>query len=70
MTSSETAHRRLRTEPAAEYLGLSRATLEKQRHYGIGPTFCKLGRIVVYDTRDLDAYLAESRRTNTSQAAA
>jgi hypothetical protein len=33
---------------------------------GGGPAFIKLGRAVVYDTRDLDAWLASGRRPSMS----
>jgi predicted DNA-binding transcriptional regulator AlpA len=61
------AHRRLRTPAAADYTGYSESTLEKKRLSGDGPPFIKLGRSVVYDTRDLDAWLAERRLNSTSQ---
>lgn len=54
------------TPLAADYLGLSPATLETLRIRGGGPTFSKLGRRVVYAREDLDAWLAERRRRSTS----
>ena len=60
-------HRRLRTPAAADYLGYSESTLEKKRVTGDGPPFIRLGRSIVYDTRDLDAWLAERRATSTSE---
>ncbi len=59
-------HRRLRTAAAADYLGYAQSTLEKKRLTGDGPPFIKLGRAIVYDTRDLDAWLAARRATSTS----
>ncbi len=56
----------LSTPWAAEYLGLSPATLEALRSRGGGPAFAKLGRRVVYRREDLDAWLAERRRKSTS----
>jgi predicted DNA-binding transcriptional regulator AlpA len=53
---------------AAQYLGLSASTLSKRRVFGGGPQYLKLGRRVVYDTRDLDAWLDAHRRTSTSDA--
>lgn len=53
---------------AAEYLGVSVSMLNKARTYGGGPVYFKLGRRVVYDVNDLDAYLAESCRASTSSA--
>ena len=63
---NELAHRRLRTPAAADYLGYAESTLEKKRITGEGPPFIRLGRAVVYDTRDLDAWLAARRATSTS----
>jgi predicted DNA-binding transcriptional regulator AlpA len=52
----------------AEYLGISASTLSKPRVFGGGPKYLKLGRRVVYDTRDLDAWLDAHRRASTSEA--
>ena len=57
---------RLRTPEAAAYLGLSPRTLEKWRLTGAGPVYRRLGHAVVYDQRDLDAFLAARARTSTS----
>ena len=62
---NDLAHRRLRTPAAADYLGYSESTLEKKRL--TGPPFIKLGRAIVYDTRDLDAWLAARRTMSTSE---
>ncbi len=51
----------LRVLKAAEYVGLSKSTLDKLRCYGTGPIYFKLGRAVVYRTSDLDAWVAEHR---------
>jgi predicted DNA-binding transcriptional regulator AlpA len=59
----------MRTAQAAEHVGLSASTLEKLRVFGGGPRFIKLGKTVVYDTADLDAWLAAHRRASTSVAA-
>lgn len=59
-------HQRLRTPAAADYLGYSESTLEKKRLTGDGPPFIRLGRAIVYDTRDLDAWLMSRRATSTS----
>lgn len=58
--------RRMRTRAAAEYVGSSKSTLEKLRLTGGGPPFIKLGRTVVYDSRDLDEWLAARKRLSTS----
>jgi predicted DNA-binding transcriptional regulator AlpA len=54
------------TRAAADYLGYSESTLEKKRVTGEGPPFIRLGRSIVYDTRDLDKWLAARRATSTS----
>ncbi len=57
---------RLRTPAAAEYIGSTKSTLEKRRLTGDGPPYSKLGKVVVYDTADLDEYLVSRRRRSTS----
>ncbi|MCH7666868.1 MAG: helix-turn-helix domain-containing protein [Acidobacteria bacterium] len=53
---------------AADYVRLSPATLETYRIRGGGPVFVKLGARVVYQREDLDAWLAERKRTSTSDS--
>ncbi|WP_420730542.1 helix-turn-helix transcriptional regulator [Hwanghaeella sp. 1Z406] len=57
----------IRTIKAAEYVGLSRSTLEKLRVYGGGPAYSALGRAIVYRVQDLDSWVSANRRTSTSQ---
>lgn len=58
---------RMRADAAGAYLGLSTSTLAKLRCTGGGPAFTKLGRVVVYDREDLDAWVAEQgKRRSTS----
>lgn len=59
----------IRTKQAADYLGLSKSTLDKLRCFSGGPRFYKLGRSVIYDVTDLDAWKAERARTTTWQPA-
>ena len=57
---SEPQRRRLRRPAAAAYIGVATATLDKWATERRGPPFKKAGgRVVVYDTADLDAFLAE-----------
>lgn len=58
----------LTTPLAAEYLGLSPATLETMRTRGGGPVFAKLGRRVVYERKDLDAWVSERKKRSTSDS--
>lgn len=57
----------LRTPAAAAYTGLAESTLEKLRVTGGGCPFIRIGRVVVYDPRDLDAWLAANRRSSTAE---
>lgn len=64
-------HRKpINASEAAEYLGISVSTLSKRRVFGGGPKYLKLGRRVVYDPRDLDAWLNAHRRASTSDPGA
>lgn len=63
--------RMLDTRAAAAFTGLSASTLNKLRITGGGPDFRKLGpRRVVYDPRDLQAWLEQHRRRSTSDRGA
>ena len=61
--------RKLRTAEAAEYTTVSESTLTKLRLTGGGPIFIKVGKSVLYDVSDLDAWLASHRRRSTSSNA-
>ncbi|MDX1873995.1 helix-turn-helix domain-containing protein [Mycolicibacterium sp. 120266] len=52
---------RLNTADAARYLGKPVATLRWWRHMDLGPRSYALGRSVVYDKADLDAWLADQK---------
>lgn len=59
------------TREAASMLGLKPSTLEVWRCRGGGPTFIKYGgKAVRYRQEDLDAFINQNRRTNTSCQAA
>jgi predicted DNA-binding transcriptional regulator AlpA len=63
--------RLLDTREAARQLGLSPSYLAKRRITGgaDSPVFIKLGKLVRYAQRDIDAYLDSRRRRSTSEAA-
>lgn len=61
--------RPLTTRQAAEYLSLSKYTLECWRSRGEGPKYLKLGRSVRYRIEDLDAFMQSSITANTTVAA-
>lgn len=53
----------MRTAAAASFLVTSPRTLEKWRRRGIGPKWVRLGvRLVLYDRRELEAWLAAKTR--------
>jgi len=52
---------------AAAYIGSSKSKMDKYRCYGGGPRYYKMSHKEVYNTADLDAWMAERARTNTSQ---
>jgi hypothetical protein len=57
----------MNSEAAAAYLGGHAVqTLAKWRVYGKGPLWCKIGRSVFYDRRQLDEYIDERMRCSTS----
>jgi predicted DNA-binding transcriptional regulator AlpA len=55
---------------AARVLGLASSTLAKLRLTGNGPTYCKLGRRVVYRRTDLEVWLESRVARDTSDAGA
>lgn len=59
----------VRVKQAAAYLGLSKSTMDKLRHFGGGPRYFKLGRSVIYDVADLDAWRNDRAATSTWQVA-
>jgi predicted DNA-binding transcriptional regulator AlpA len=64
------SRRYLRTKAAAEYCGLSQSLFEKLRLTGKGsPAYSKMGRAVIYDVVDLDAWLSARKRLSTSEPA-
>jgi predicted DNA-binding transcriptional regulator AlpA len=56
------------TSVAARFVGLSKSTLTKLRLNGTGPTYCKLGRRVVYRQEDLEAWLSSRTANSTTDA--
>jgi hypothetical protein len=59
---------------AAKYLGgkkpLSVRTVQRMRVDGKGPRFIKVGAAVRYTQEDLDEYIANHRRSSTSETEA
>jgi predicted DNA-binding transcriptional regulator AlpA len=53
----------------SEITGRSISTLEKDRLYGNGPPYVKMGRLTRYRPADVRAWLAERVRRSTSDSA-
>jgi excisionase family DNA binding protein len=60
--------RLLTCREAAVALRLSQRTLERLRVAGGGPAYSKLGRRVLYRDGDLDRWVEDRLRSNTSEA--
>lgn len=59
--------RLLSTEEAAEFIGMTSRFLEVRRYRGGGPSFIRISaNRVKYSLADLNAWIAEHRRTSTS----
>ncbi len=56
----------LRTTEAAETLGIAKTTLDTWRSRGGGPVYIKYGRAVRYRREDLERFMNERIRANTS----
>jgi hypothetical protein len=61
---------RLNTKQAAEHVPCAKSTLDKLRVKGGGPIFIKIGKRVLYDTDDLDRWIAGQKRASTSDTKA
>ena len=51
---------------AADYTGVSVATLRQRRRLGLPPAFIRVGRRVIYSRADVDSFLATHRVTPVS----
>ena len=60
-----TLHHRLRIPAAAKYIGITEAALYMMRHRGDGPAYIKIGTRILYDTRELDAWLTRNTHGST-----
>ncbi len=58
----------LTVHEAADYLRLSKRTLERLRVSGLGPKFVKCGRVVRYRQSDIEAWIAARVVGSTSEA--
>jgi len=68
--SSTISARWLRVRDAAQYLRMSKSTLDGWRSNGVGPPYMKVGRMVLYDVHDLDAWIKAKKFKPTAEYAA
>jgi len=68
MTARLLTKRLLPVDEAATYVSLSASTLNRLRVSGGGPRYAKLAGKVLYDVRDLDQWVEDSKRASTSAA--
>jgi hypothetical protein len=61
---------RLTTQEAADYVRLSKSTLDKLRVAGGGPIYIKYKRKVFYDTADLDSWMDGQKQASTADVPA
>jgi predicted DNA-binding transcriptional regulator AlpA len=47
--------------------GINRRWLQKLRLTGDGPIYCKIGRSVRYDRKDIEDFIQASKRNSTSE---
>ena len=57
----------MNVEEAAKYIRVSKSTLDKWRGQGIGPAWCSTGKRVVYERKDLDAYIQAGKIQTADQ---
>ncbi|MFH7319774.1 helix-turn-helix transcriptional regulator [Desulfurivibrio sp. D14AmB] len=57
----------LTRQEAADFLGLKKGTLDVWATRGQGPRYLKLGRAVRYRLADLQEYMEQSVRSNTTE---
>jgi Helix-turn-helix domain len=69
MEKTLTLPRLVDEDAAAEYLGKSVASMQRDRALKRGPRYAKLGRHVRYRIEDLDAYVRENLVDTASSAA-
>ena len=65
--TTETPRRMLRVEEVAALTSLSPSYLNKLRVAGNGPPFRKIGRAVLYDPGEVNAWLDRHKQHSTSE---
>jgi predicted DNA-binding transcriptional regulator AlpA len=58
----------IKTKQLSEHTGLPEVFFRRARISGDGPAFIKLGKTVLYDLKDVDAWIEARKRTVLSDA--
>jgi excisionase family DNA binding protein len=66
MANSTITDRKLNVREAAEYLNLSKSTMDKLRVSGGGPKYHQLGRRISYSREALSEWAAKRTKSSTS----
>ena len=66
MTTKQQRERLLDAKATAEYLGVTIDWLARRRMAGALPRFVRLGRMIRYETRELDRYIEASTCRSTA----
>lgn len=61
--------RGMRVRDAAKYLGIPENSLNQLRSTGGGPLYMKIGRRILYDVHDLDAWIKAKKFKSTADYA-
>ena len=56
------------TSQAADFLGISKRTLDGMRLSGRGPVYSKVGSLVRYSQAELERWILQNQRLSTSNA--
>jgi excisionase family DNA binding protein len=67
MQMPATIDRNLKVREAAEFLSLSKSTLDKMRVRGGGPKYYQFGRRIAYSREALAEWAAHRMKTSTSE---
>ena len=69
MTDPQNTEKLITETDLAKRLQVSKKLLQKMRYEGNGPRYVKIGRLVRYQVKDIEAYLNASTLTFTREEA-
>ena len=57
----------LNVRQAADFIGISKSSLDKQRLSGKGPRYLRVGSRILYRRDDIDAWLSRFEQSSTAE---